>query len=260
MSLPAFSQNFKSILISGALLTLMTAHPFSACADDSTKKSGEPGQSAEKKDGNTTRLANKKVTLQMDEASLLSAIRAVMKSVDADFTVDPALRDARVTVSLTNIRLGLALDLLMKVSTIPATYHVEDGVYQFELRKEEASPEPIAQEEPKQDVKNARFETIKLRYADAAYMAWLLGGQPFSVMGQNYGAFGGDFSGSKTFSNSGIGGFGAFGGSGTAILGNQGGTIRNFGADSRTNNPNLNFNNGLYNIFNNLLGGGGNRR
>lgn len=232
-------------LMAGILLTTLCAFPHVSRAQDPPAD-----QKTE-----TKNLADKRVTLKVEEVSLTAAIKMLMKSVGADFMIDPALRDAYVTANLTNIRLGVALDTLMKVSSIPAEYRVEDGVYIFEPRKAPPPPAPetIRKEEPKANSSQPRFEYIKLKNADASHLAWLLGGQPFQVMGQNYGAIGqGDFSGSKTFSNGGFGGSGLFGSSGSVILGNSGNGYRQ--------NTSSDFRNGLGNILNLLLGGGSNRR
>lgn len=239
-----FFRILTNALTAGTLLLTVSVLPAPVRAQD------PPAQNADKKNDSATKLADRRVTLQVEEASLSNAVRMLMKSVGADFSIDPALRDARVTANLTNIRLQIALDTLMRISTIPATYRVAEGVYIFEPRKEEPpAPPPVLEEESKSGPK-VRYEYIKVRNVDASYLAYLLGGQPFSVMGQNYGAFGGDFSGSKTFSN------GPFGGSGSAIFGNQG---NNGGGrfDNRNNNntrPNFGFNNPWLNLFN-MFGG-----
>lgn len=234
----------KPALPAGILLATLCAFPPVARADE------EPP--AEKKT-DTTNLADKRVTLKVEEVSLTAAIKMLMKSVGADFSIDPALRDSYVTAHLTNVRLSVALNTLMKVSTLPAEYHIEGGVYIFEPRKAAPPPEIIRKEEPKPEPFKPRFETIKLNNADAAHIAWLLGGQPFQVLGQNYGAIGtGDFSGSKTFSNGGIGGSGLFGGSGSVILGN--------GGNGNRQNSSSDFRNGFGNLLNLLLGGGSSRR
>jgi hypothetical protein len=228
-------------LTAGVLLTGLCVLPTTAHAQDPP---------AETK-SDTQKLADKKVTLRVEETSLSAALKVLMKSAGADFSVDPALKEARVTVSLTNVRLQVALDTLMKVSTLPASYRVsESGIYLFEPRKDpppsENLPPPPA-EKTKPAPPQVRYETIHLQNADPSYIAWLLGGQPFQVMGQNYGAFGGDFSGSKTFSN------GPFGGSGSAQFG--------LGPNGSSNRNNSTGNwGGLGGVLNLLLGGGGNRR
>jgi hypothetical protein len=250
MSNALFFRILTRSLAAGTLLLTVSVLPAPVHAQD------PPAQNADKKNDSATKLADKRVTLQVEEASLTNAIRMLMKSVGADFSIDPALREARVTANLTNIRLQVALDTLMRISTVPASYRVAEGVYLFEPRKEEPPTPPLIIEEDTKSAPKARFETIKVRNVDPSYLAALLGGQGFSVMGQNYGAFGGDFSGSRTFSNGGFGGSGLFGGSGGANLGNSGNQRRDNGNNG--GNSSFDFRNGLGNLLN-LFRGGGNR-
>jgi hypothetical protein len=230
-------------LTAGVLLTGLCALPTTAHAQE------PPAEAKSDTKSPVNKLADKKVTLRVEETSLSVALKLLMKSAGADFSVDPALKDARVTVNLTNVRLQVALDTLMKVSSLPATYRVSDtGIYLFEPRPD---PPPVENPPPsdnstKPAPPQARYEYIRLKNADPSYIAWLLGGQPFQVLGQNYGAFSGDFSGSKTFSN------GPFGGSGSAQFGTGNGNTnrQNNTSDWRT----------LGNFFNMLLGGGGGSR
>jgi hypothetical protein len=239
MSKTTFFRSLTPALAAGILLTGFSALPICTLAQS-------PPTEAK---SDTKKLPDKRVTLQVEEVSLAVALKLLMKNAEVDFSVAPALNDARVTVHLTNVRLQVALDTLMKVSSIPVEYRVEpSGIYLFEPRKDPPPSEPPTRtEEPKDGPAAPRYETIRLKNADPSYIAWLLGGQPFQVLGQNYGAFGGDFSGSKTFSN------GPFGGGGSAQFGLGGNGSNN--RRSSTNDQR-----GLNNILNLLLGGGGGRR
>src|SRR5205085_3970991 len=53
----------------------------------------------------TKKLPDKRVTIVVEEVSLSAALKLLMKVAGADFSVVPALNDARVTVHLTEVRL-----------------------------------------------------------------------------------------------------------------------------------------------------------
>jgi hypothetical protein len=57
-----------------------------------------------------------------------------MKSAKLDFAIDNDLKDGTVTVHFSEVPFKDALATMIKVSTIPITYEVKDGIYHFSRR------------------------------------------------------------------------------------------------------------------------------
>ncbi len=125
--------------------------------------------------------ADKKVTLVFEDVSMTTALRALMKTVQADFVIDPVLDKSLVNTKLTNLRFPVALDILLKSGTPPADFTVTNGVFRFVLRKEVPPPPPPAEEPPAADNEPFLPYIVRhpLRNADAERLAAFLNGNPF---------------------------------------------------------------------------------
>src|SRR5580700_9161349 len=89
--------------------------------------SAENGQSG----GNTTPIADKIVTVDVENARLADVLPDLMKSVGADYSLDGSIKSAHVTVHIAQAKLKPTLDTMMKVCDMAATYRVENGLYHF---------------------------------------------------------------------------------------------------------------------------------
>ena len=136
-----------------------------------------------------TPLADKRVTLDLDDIALTAAIRQVMNSVHASYTLDNALGAARVTAHLTDVRLNTALDMLMRVSSVPAEYQVEQGVYVFSRRQEavQAVAAAVAGQATAEPARPTHYEKIQVNFVDAGALAQLLGGRAVRVGFNSFG-------------------------------------------------------------------------
>src|SRR5437660_2770883 len=65
-----------------------------------------------------TNAAEKRVTVKFEDVALTDAVKALMNSVHANYTIDPAFRNVRVTASLTDVPLRVALAVLIKTSGV----------------------------------------------------------------------------------------------------------------------------------------------
>ncbi|HZT41404.1 MAG TPA: hypothetical protein VFA07_04415 [Chthonomonadaceae bacterium] len=140
---------------------------------------GAQGTGSSNNTSSATSLADKRVTIDFEDIALTAAIRQLMNSVHASYTLDNALGAARVTAHLTDVRLDTALDMLMKVSSVPAEYQEEQGVYVFSRRKEQVQTVATAltgQKTPEQ-TSLPRYEKIQVNFVDAGALAQLLGGR-----------------------------------------------------------------------------------
>ena len=81
-------------------------------------------------------LSDVKITLNIEQEDVLDALRALMKSAKADFSIDDDLKEGTVTVHLKDVPFKDALATVMKVSTLPITYELKDGIYHFKRRPE----------------------------------------------------------------------------------------------------------------------------
>src|SRR5437773_5349811 len=97
-------QSYAQWKVGGAILgfMLLGLGPVTALAQENQDKKGgtESGQ-AEKKDekkGEKTNLNDKHVSLNVEQVSLSEALRQLMKSVQAEYVIDSALKEATVTL------------------------------------------------------------------------------------------------------------------------------------------------------------------
>jgi hypothetical protein len=134
--------------------------------------------------------ADKRVSIDAEDATLSSVLTMLMKSVGANYTLDSSLRALRVTAHLHDLRLKTALDVLLRSVAPPVTYRLEDGVYQFQLKSESALPEPdavgpVSDTSPQSGVHH--LQVARVYFIDAAEAALILGGIPIRATGQTYG-------------------------------------------------------------------------
>jgi hypothetical protein len=134
-------------------------------------------------------IADRRVSVIVEDATLASVLKTLMQSVDADYTLAPELRRITVTAHLTNLPLRIALDTLLRSGSAPATYHVENGVYFFTLRTETSAQ--IESEPSETPLPNpagvGQIHTVRVNFIDAGEAARLFGGMAFMVEGQSYG-------------------------------------------------------------------------
>jgi hypothetical protein len=202
-----------------------------ASAQDKPPASGTGGGNASAATGKQNP-AEKRVSLEAENIPLTQAIKTIMQSARADYVVDSALRGATVTAHLTDVKLSVVLATLMKVSSLPVTYRLEDGIYHFVPRIDPPEPPPSELPTPQTPPEKPwRMQAIRVVNVDAGELAQILGGNMFSVGGDHYGVLdaynldgswgNGTMSGSYSYSNGhGTGGY-SFG-PGGVILGSWG--------------------------------------
>ena len=153
-----------------------------------------PSAQAQNTQGNAAsgveQMAAKRVSVDVEDATLASVITALMQNAGASYTLDPALRQVRVTAHLHDLPLHTTLDVLLRSVTPPMMYRVENGIYAFLPRAEPVMPvaENIA---APNDVYNPggirHIQVARVNFIDAAEAARLLGGIPIVTSGQTYG-------------------------------------------------------------------------
>jgi len=119
-------------------------------------------------------------SLELSQADVREAVRALFKNVNASYTIDPDVQGP-VTASLKNVTFETALQNILR--QVDATYRIEAGVYVIVKRKELIlNPNPIGIADPPSD-HGKIIRRIKIRSADPQFIAAMLGA---SQGNQNY--------------------------------------------------------------------------
>ena len=132
----------------------------------------------------------KAVSIDAEDATLASVITTLMQSVGANYTLDNSLRTIRVTAHLHNIRLDIALNILLRSANPPITYRYENSVYSFLPKVEPTAPEIIGTDNDGTPTLPGlkHIQVVRVNFIDAAFAARILGGIPIRASeGQTYG-------------------------------------------------------------------------
>ncbi len=210
---PDVLKTLTGALAAAAVLGLWTGSALSARAQDS----GSGANGAAGAQGN---VADKRVSIDAEDATLASVITTLMRSVGANYTLDDSLRQIRVTAHLHDLPLQTTLDVLLRSVAPPTTYHVENGIYRFGPRVEPNAPaaEGVAAPENGLNTNGIRhIQVARVNFIDAAEAARLLGGIPIRTSdGQTYGLVDPNKLGLVGPTNGGAAGAGAGGAAGSA--------------------------------------------
>jgi type II secretory pathway component GspD/PulD (secretin) len=172
-------------------------------------------------------------SLDYQQADVREAIRALFRTVNASYTIAPDVQGT-ITVSLKGVTFENALQNITR--QVDATYHIEGGVVNIIHRIVDVgggSLEPPSTVEPGS---NKVIRRIKIRSADPAFIAMMIGQQNGSTNfnaiperttitnGRMFGGSGGGGGGGGGFGGgSGGGGFGGGSGGGGGFGGGSGG-------------------------------------
>ena len=116
-------------LAAAALAALgLTAVPQSAVAQ---KTKGDT-------DTSSTELMNKPIDLDVESANLYSALNMLFQHTKANFTLDPSLKQLKVTAHFHQVLFRIALETLLKASGQPLTYRFENDIYSVVPKVEKA--------------------------------------------------------------------------------------------------------------------------
>ena len=163
---------------------------------------------------NGPNLQGKTFSLNLDGASLQSALKLLFTSAGVNYSLDTSI-EGTVTVSLNNVPFHVALESLLRSteSSMPITYRVENGVYIITPKVEQRYQRNNGQtQNTNQPDTTTQQHTIKIpiNFADAADIASAFGG---SVIEPRYSSGGGGGFGGGGFG----GGYG--GGMGGGMMG-----------------------------------------
>ena len=215
-----------------------------------------PGGSARAQDPPPASDANdptmKKVSLDLEQTNLYSALKLLFSHINANYFLDPSLKNSEVSVHLHDIPFKTVLDTLVKSTGLPITWKFEDNIYRIVPKEVEVAADPETGKIPDaNDPKEAAAKFVIISRDSFAFdglsIAEALGGKNFSILprvfdfnpypgtsggGGNLGGGGSGFGGGGL--GGGGGGLGSGGiGSGGGGFGNQGGSSNRGGGNGR---------------------------
>ena len=207
-----------------ALLGMLSGGAVSAQAPPTGTSGGGPAPPGS---ATPSQFADKKVSIDLDDARLVMAVPQLLKSVGAEYIIDADVKNAVISSHLTSVKLHTALDVLMRVSSLPVQYTFEKGVYHFSKKVEPPLEAPASNPyTPGEAVlpppPSSLDETIDVHEVQTFDLLRVLNG----VFGTQ-GAIGdpgsnGSLSGYSSASNRGISGKGITAGSSGSVFGTQG--------------------------------------
>ncbi len=174
--------------------------------------------------------ANKKIDLDLESTNLYYGLKLLFSQVKANFTIDESLKSLTVTAHLTQVPFRVALETLLKSTSTPLTYKVENGIYSVVPKVEETAlaPDASTTTEPPPSVNGGyKYGTIRPMNLSAADIVQAFGGHVVNV-GYNASAYGtggmGGMGGGMGGMGGGMGGMGGgMGGFGGGMSGGMGG-------------------------------------
>jgi len=116
------------------------------------------------------------MTLEFRDAPLRAALEQLFANAKVDYSIDPSVQ-GYVNLKVTDIPFDNALKLMLRSSTVPLTYSIDNGVYIVKPRvRAEIDPEPLPVLPAQADVPQSHFhyDTIDLTYADPLDFSSLL--------------------------------------------------------------------------------------
>jgi len=124
-------------VVSGALTVacLVGAQSASLAQEQSTDTVGTVGK--------TNDPANAKIDLDLESTNLYYGLKLLFSQVRANFTIDESLKSLTVTAHLTGVPFRVALETLLKSTSAPLTYKVENGIYSVVPKVEEVQNQPV---------------------------------------------------------------------------------------------------------------------
>lgn len=91
----------------------------------------------------TAGLEKQKVSLDLESSNLYYGLKLLFSQVKCNFTIDESLKGLTVTAHFTDVPFRIALESLLKSTSTPLTYKIENNIYSVSTKLEE----PPAKEE-----------------------------------------------------------------------------------------------------------------
>ena len=176
-SLPASLNALLICSLAVSLFCLTSAMAFSQGTGKSEASSGKKSEgSGSEKTGDsnavsssqTPNLDELKVSLNSENELLSEALFKLLKPAKISFVVDDSLKNARVSAQVKQTTLKKALELLLKVSTLPIEWDKTDDIYHFKLAEPKAESKSEKKSDASEEAKaeKNRTDKIKLKNSD----------------------------------------------------------------------------------------------
>lgn len=81
-----------------------------------------------------------KVDLEAESSTLYDALKQIFKQTKFSFTIDESLKSVKVTAHLTQVPFRIALDKLLKSTSLTLSCNQEDGVYVVKIGADQNAP------------------------------------------------------------------------------------------------------------------------
>ena len=170
--------------------------------------------------GGATDPANQMIDIDLESSNLYYGLKLLFSQVKVNFTIDESLKSLTVTAHLSHVPYRIALETLLKSTSTPLTYRVENGIYSI-LPKVETGGEIVVQDPLTSEtdaIKTGyRYGYIRTNGLSALDIVLAFKGNVINI-GEGYGngRLGGNTGGSLLggSGNGNIGGYGNQGGSG----------------------------------------------
>ena len=125
-------------------------------------KTSFPLQNSASKDS----LDDLKVGINSENESLIDTLIALLKSVKADFVIDASLKPGKVSIHIKETTFKRALELILKVSTVPFEWEQKDNIFHFKLAEPKEAEKPTPPPVKEKQGSKSRKEQIHLENAD----------------------------------------------------------------------------------------------
>ena len=189
---------------------------------------------------------DRKVTINLKDIPLRSAIDALFTGSGLQYSIDPNVPNVPVTLNIRDIGLQAALRLIIRQAAVaqPGLTSAKEGdIYVIKIRREAIAPPTTAEEPPPEYTEQAtefNWERIPIQFNNVAVFVLAFGGRMLPTedqvimsqmggMGGGYGGMGG-YGGGMGGMTGGLGGYGSgYGGYGSGLGGYGGGGYGGYG-------------------------------
>ncbi|MCW3054845.1 MAG: hypothetical protein JWN14_4015 [Chthonomonadales bacterium] len=84
----------------------------------------------------------KKVTLDLEQTNLYSALKLLFSHINANYFLDPSLKNSEVSVHLHDVPFKIVLDTLVKSTGLPITWKFDQNIYRIVPKEVETTALP----------------------------------------------------------------------------------------------------------------------
>jgi hypothetical protein len=133
----------------------------------------------------------KKVSLDLESTNLYSALKLLFGHINANYYLDPSLKNAEVSVHLHDIPFKIVLDTLVKSTGLPLTWKFDQNIYRIVPKEVETTTGPEHGEPTLPEAPDSKLPKIVILSRDTfafdgLSIAEALGGKTFSILPRTF--------------------------------------------------------------------------